>query len=157
MSRDSVVATSQCVQALVRTVFHHAMLSPCKTTHIITVLDTQHNFSFPMARAVQVCCHLGQRKFPPGWSLVRNWFIDHPQDLMLNLPPYSQILNPMEGIWSPTPPTHTPSPSDGGGLWWHRQGGMPGLDMPLQTLLPLLFSQWEHCLWCWCGTVARPK
>lgn len=61
----------------------------------------------------------------------------------------------MEGQWLATPATHTPYPGDGG-LWWHWFRSMPGLDVSLQRLLPLLSGQREH-LWCQWGAMTRPK
>ncbi|XP_045579092.1 uncharacterized protein isoform X4 [Salmo salar] len=50
----------------------------------------------------------------------------------------------LEGVRSPAPPTHTTSTGNGGGLWRHRSGVMPGLDTGLQAILPTLPSSRQH-------------
>ncbi|XP_053088343.1 uncharacterized protein LOC128318005 [Pangasianodon hypophthalmus] len=81
-------------------VHHHATLGPYNTAHIITFLDTLHNILIPndqrnwpeQSRVVVIWDNVRFHQT----ALVCNWFTAHPQILMLNLPPYSPFLNPVE-------------------------------------------------------------
>ncbi|XP_006800340.2 uncharacterized protein LOC102791730 [Neolamprologus brichardi] len=81
-------------------VHHHATLGPYNTAHIITFLDT-----FDMLTNVQ---RPEQTRYVIIWdnvsfhrsASVRNWFTDHPLFTVLNLPPYSPFLNPIEEFFS---------------------------------------------------------
>ena len=81
---------------------NHVTLGPYNTAHIITFLDTLHNILIPNDQRNGP----EQSRFVVIWenvsfhrdALVCNWFIDHPQVLMLNLPPYSPFLNPFRRV-----------------------------------------------------------
>ncbi len=82
-------------------VHHHATLGPYNTAHIITFLDTLHDMLTNVQRPEQT-------RYVIIWdnvsfhraALVRNWFTDHPLFTVLNLPPYSLFLNPIEEFFS---------------------------------------------------------
>ncbi len=82
-------------------VHHHATLGPYNTAHIITFLDTLHDMLTNVQRPEQT-------RYVIIWdnvsfhraALVRNWFTDHPLFTVLNLPPYSPFLNPIEEFFS---------------------------------------------------------
>lgn len=116
-------------------------------------------------RAVQVCCGLGKCKFPQGCSGTQlvHWppaiFCTSPATMLSSPQSNWRVLFSMalQGLWSGTPPTHTPFPVKGGGPWSHCRCSMPGLEMSLQRVPPLLSGQREHCLLCRWGAVARPR
>ncbi|KAL0154437.1 hypothetical protein M9458_050259 [Cirrhinus mrigala] len=82
-------------------VHHHATLGPYNTAHIITFLDTLHDMLTNVQRPEQT-------RYVIIWdnvsfhraALVRNLFTDHPLFTVLNLPPYSPFLNPVEEFFS---------------------------------------------------------
>ncbi|KAM9436749.1 uncharacterized protein Hap1MRO34_019041 isoform 1-T1 [Clarias gariepinus] len=82
-------------------VHHHAILGPYNTAHIITFLDTLYHTLTNVQRAEQM-------RYVIIWdnvsfhraALVRNWFTDHQLFTVLNLPPYSPFLNPIEEFFS---------------------------------------------------------
>ncbi|XP_044049674.1 uncharacterized protein LOC122875034 [Siniperca chuatsi] len=82
-------------------VHHHATLGPYNTAHIITFLDTLHDMLTNVQRPEQT-------RYVITWdnvsfhraALVRNWFTDHSLFTVLNLPPYSPFLNPIEEFFS---------------------------------------------------------
>ena len=95
-------------------------------------------------------------------ALVCNWFIDHPQFIVLYLQSYSPFLNPIEegffSAWRWKVYDRHPLACNGGYMWWRWCGGFRQLDPSLQKILSPLFSQGEAGLRCrCCGAVARPK
>lgn len=82
-------------------VHHHATLGPYNTAHIITFLDTLHDILTNVQRPEQT-------RYVIIWNNVSfhraalfcNWFTDHPLFTVLNLPPYSPFLNPIEEFFS---------------------------------------------------------
>ncbi|XP_041118603.1 uncharacterized protein LOC121322555 [Polyodon spathula] len=83
---------------------HHANLGPYNTALLITFLDTLHGILIPaeqkggpeQPRYVVICDNVSFHRA----ALVRNWFIDHPQFIVLYLPPYFPFLNPIEEFFS---------------------------------------------------------
>eukprot|EP00063_Salmo_salar_P045229 XP_014020064.1 PREDICTED: uncharacterized protein LOC106581979 [Salmo salar] len=81
---------------------HHANLGPYNTALLITFLDTLHGILIPAEQRGGP----EQPRYVVIWdnvsfhwaALVRNWFIDHPQFIVLYLPPYSPFLNPIEEL-----------------------------------------------------------
>lgn len=83
---------------------HHSTLGPYNTAHLITFLDTLHNILTPaeqmdgpeQPRYVVIWDNVSVHRA----ALVHNWFIHHPRFSVLNLPPYSPFLNPIEEFFS---------------------------------------------------------
>ncbi|XP_041102761.1 uncharacterized protein LOC121314041 [Polyodon spathula] len=83
---------------------HHTNLGPYNTTLLITFLDTLHGILIPAEQTGGP----EQPRYVVIWdnvsfhraALVRNWFIDHPQFIVLYLPPYSPFLHPTEEFFS---------------------------------------------------------
>ncbi|XP_027132846.1 uncharacterized protein LOC113747943 [Larimichthys crocea] len=82
-------------------VHHHATLGPYNTAHILTFLDTLHDIFTLVQRPEPT-------RYVIIWDnvsfhravLVRNWFTDHPEFIVVYLPPYSPFLNPIEEFFS---------------------------------------------------------
>ncbi|XP_062869513.1 uncharacterized protein LOC134331906 isoform X2 [Trichomycterus rosablanca] len=85
-------------------VHQHATLGLYNTAHIITFLETLHNILIPHHEGEGP----GQSSIVVVWDnvsfhlavQVKNWFTDHPQFVLLYLPPYSPFLNPIEEFFS---------------------------------------------------------
>ncbi|XP_029571765.1 uncharacterized protein LOC115163746 [Salmo trutta] len=83
---------------------HHANLGPYNTALLITFLDTLHGILIPaeqrggpeQPRYVVIWDNVSFHRA----ALVCNWFIDHPDCIVLYLPPYSPFLNPIEEFFS---------------------------------------------------------
>ncbi|XP_060762799.1 uncharacterized protein LOC132872186 [Neoarius graeffei] len=81
---------------------HHATLGPYNTGHILTFLDNIHDILAPKEENPE------QARFVVIWDnvsfhrsqLVQNWFVNHPHFSVVNLPPYSPFLNPIEEFFS---------------------------------------------------------
>lgn len=82
---------------------HHAKLGPYNTAVLITFLDTLHGILMPAeqsGRPEQLrCVVIWDNKSFHQAALFRNWFIDHPQFIVLNLPLYSPFLNTAEEVF----------------------------------------------------------
>ena len=90
-SKYHLVCCHQCIS-----VHHHSILSPYNTALIICFLETLHD--------TVVQDGPEQPQFVVIWdnvsfhraALVRDWFTNHNRFIALNLPPYTQFLNPIE-------------------------------------------------------------
>jgi hypothetical protein len=135
---------------------HHAILGPYNTAHIITFDDTLHNRLIPNDQGPE------QPRYVIIWdnvsfhqaAVVRDWFPRSPTFHCTQSPPYSPFLNPNEELFSAwhwkvhdCQPLPTPSTGNGGGLWRHQSGVLPGLDTALQVILSTLPSSRQHRMW----------
>lgn len=79
---------------------HHAKLGPYNTQEILIFLDALHD--------IVIQNRPEQPRFVVIWdnvsfhraALVREWFANHEQFIVLYLPPYSPFLNPIEEFFS---------------------------------------------------------
>ena len=112
-----------------------------------------------------VCSDLGQREFSSGCSgpQLLPWPSQVYNSLSLTIFPTSQLLwgvvfsMAVEGVWSQTPWTYGPSSGNGGGLWWHFNRVLSGVEASCQKIFPPLSGQGEYRLWCWWKSVDGPK
>ncbi len=109
----------------------HAKIAPYNTDRILTCLD---RLSIGLSRY---------------WTNAsRNWF--HYSSTSHNaLPSFPFVPSTWQwnGLWSPTL-CYTPHSSYGGGLWPNRCRVLARMKLPFEKILPLLFCEGGHCLWC---------
>jgi hypothetical protein len=97
MSLDGVEGISPCAAVSQQGVLHHhANLGPYITALLITILDTLHGILIPAEQRGGLEQTTWDNVSFQRATLVRNWVINHPQCIVLYLPPYPPFLNPIE-------------------------------------------------------------